>query len=117
MNETFFDVDRGNRLKVERQRLGFTQKRVCELAGTHVPTWVRYEKGQAFNVDFSDVLQKLGFDMVFVIFNQRMRPMNLDDSEQMLLRIFRSVSLDQRSAFLKMAQVFAQCNPAEAGDQ
>jgi transcriptional regulator with XRE-family HTH domain len=116
MNETIFNVERGLRLKIERQRLGFTQKRICDLAGTHVPTWVRYEKGQAFNTTMCDVLSGLGFDMIFVVFNQRQTASDLSESEQVLLRLYHSIDPNQYAAFMKMAQVFAQCNPLKLAD-
>lgn len=112
MIETFLNAERGNRLRQERQRLGLTQKKVCELASTHVPTWVRYEKGQAFSTDVCETLQGLGFDMIFVVFGQRKSASDLSESEQLLLRLFHSIHTTQQDAFIKMAQTFALCNPA-----
>lgn len=112
MNETFFDSARGQRLIDERKRLRLTQVKACEIASTHVPTWIRYEKGQLFKLDIVEPLERAGFDMMYVIFNVR-KNNDLPESEQLLLRLFRSLLPEQRDGFIKLAQGFVLAHQQE----
>lgn len=81
----------GERLRSERERLGYSEEQISQLLGIPVDTYIRFEEGEADPGIFRmPRLFAIGFDIQFIITDERHIP-GLE--EDMLLKKFRTLSL------------------------
>lgn len=103
MNNSFIDLNRGQRLKEERTRAGFTQKQIAEDIGIREQSWIRYEKkGEPFDLRVVASLTQKGFDMQYVIFGIK-NELNPEQTE--LLRIFNSLNDEAKKKAVDLISV------------
>lgn len=108
MDDMFSAEMRASRLKEERKRLKFIQKKCAEIVDVREATWIRFEKyGEPLNQDHIYALQGAGFDMPFVVFGIR-----IDESlkevkpEQFeLLRLLNQVDESKQAKIIQMIQL------------
>ena len=109
INDNF--LERGARLKAERNRLKLTQSEMAEIIGKAVGSIVRYEKqGDPLNQNQLIALQDVGFDTFYITFGQRLA--NLTEDEYQILEAFRSIKEEAKLGFIGMAKAYAQTNAA-----
>ncbi len=78
------------RLKAERERLGFSEKQIAQLIGIPIEKYQTVEAGDCDPGLFCMArLTACGFDVNFIITNERLRPLQ-EESE--LLQRFRELS-------------------------
>lgn len=76
----------GQRLRSERKRLGLSQAAVQKEAAISKTTQIKYEAGEGNpGIDYLQAIQRLGFDIPFVVTGQRGNNVN---AEQRLLLTF-----------------------------
>ena len=81
----------GNRLKEERERLGYSEIQVAQLLGIPIDAYIRFEEGLADpGIYRMPRLSSIGFDVLYIITEERHIP-GLE--EDLLLQKFRSLSL------------------------
>lgn len=86
----------GERLRTERERLGFSETQIAHLLGVPLENYQQQESGEAdISVFNLNRLAGCGFDVLFISTEERYKPMQ-DESE--LLRRFRELSLRGRSS-------------------
>lgn len=111
MDLSFIDIDRGQRLKEERRRIGIIQVKAAMIADVKEQTWVRYEKrGEPFDLKVVQLLEAHGFDMIYVIFNVRKSSICVEPEQQELLRLYSNVKPDQQEGLLILARTFAMAH-------
>ncbi len=80
----------GERLRTERERLGYTELQIAQLLGVPLERYQEYEEGKEdpgiFNMPR---LRDCGFDIMFVITSERHNPI---EEESELLARFRELS-------------------------
>lgn len=80
----------GERLRTERERLGYTELQIAQLLGVPFERYQEYEEGKEdpgiFNMPR---LRDCGFDIMFVITSERHNPI---EEESELLARFRELS-------------------------
>ena len=82
----------GNRLREERERLGFTQQEFAEQAGIKRVTQFLYEKEESFpSYRYLTAIAENGVDMHYLFFGRRKRLGRLDFSPDILIDIYRVV--------------------------
>ena len=80
----------GNRLKEERERLGYSVQ-IAQLLGIPIDAYIRFEEGLADpGIYRMPRLSSIGFDVLYIITEERHIP-GLE--EDVLLQKFRSLSL------------------------
>ncbi|WP_180134531.1 helix-turn-helix domain-containing protein [Acinetobacter sp. YH12070] len=103
INEKF--LERGARLKAERNRLKLTQPEMAEIIGKAVGSIVRYEKhGDALNQDQLIALSNAGFDVFYITFG--LRADTLSEPEHEIVTAYRSLGDDAKVAFVKMVKAY-----------
>lgn len=86
----------GQRLKEERERLGYQPIQIAQLIGVPEEEYVSQEMGESDPGIFNMTkLHSCGFDVMFIITGTRYRPVQ-EESE--LLRRFRDLSLKGRNS-------------------
>lgn len=80
----------GERLRTERERLGYTELQIAQLLGVPLEMYQKYELGQEDPGIFRmPRLNDCGFDILFVITSERHNPV---EEESELLARFRELS-------------------------
>lgn len=75
----------GERLKLERERLFFTQEKLAEYGGVLKRSQVNYEKGDRFpDAKYLEGVAKAGVDVLYVLTGQRSGPSAADVPVQQL---------------------------------
>ncbi|KJZ07802.1 hypothetical protein TW85_24720 [Marinomonas sp. S3726] len=94
--------DFGGRLREERERLGFSQEQLGAIGGVKKLAQLKYEKGERKpDVGYLSAVEKVGVDYVFVISGKRRDlPSTIPTDEQLLLDVYRSLSLVKRREIL-----------------
>lgn len=86
----------GERLKAERERLGFNELQIAQLLGVALEDYQKIEEGELDpGIFVMPRLSACGFEINFIILGERLHPLK-DESE--LLRRFRELSLKGRSS-------------------
>lgn len=100
----------GERLKQERERLGFIQEKLADLLGTTKKTVIDYEKGNTSpKADFLARIAELGGDVTYIITGNRTvireerSGYNLNPEQKALLDNFEHCSEEDRNAIKRMA--------------
>ena len=85
----------GDRLRFERERLGYTELQIAQLLGIPLETYQRFEAGETDPGIFRmPRLFAIGFDILFIIADERHIP---GVEEDVLLKKFRTLSLKGRA--------------------
>lgn len=80
----------GERLRTERERLGYTELQIAQLLGIPLEMYQKYEEGQEDPGIFRmPRLNDCGFDVLFIITSERHNPI---EQESELLARFRELS-------------------------
>lgn len=80
----------GERLRTERERLGYTELQIAQLLGVPLEMYQKYELGQEDPGIFRmPRLNDCGFDILFIITSERHNPV---EEESELLTRFRELS-------------------------
>lgn len=67
-----FFMNLGDRLREERERLGYTQPAFADVAGAKKHAQINWEKGAAFpNAAALEAWSKVGLDVLYVVTGQR----------------------------------------------
>ncbi|ATU46292.1 hypothetical protein CS557_12695 [Acinetobacter junii] len=111
MERNFISLDRGNRLKSERKRMGLTQKAAAEVVDMKEQSWVRFEKrGEPFDLRVIQALEEIGFDMMFVVFG-----IKKDDSLETvkpehfeILRLFNQADENKQAKIIQMIRLMVE---------
>ena len=85
----------GDRLREERERLGYTQPAFAEVAGAKKHAQINWEKGAAFpNAAALEAWSKVGLDVLYVVTGQRSQPVPaqalLPEGDRILLDNFHA---------------------------
>lgn len=88
----------GERLKEERERLGFNQTAFGAVGGVQKQAQIKYEKGERSpDADYLAALSKVGADVLYIVTSQRSSD-SLADDENDLLSKFRAAPLAVKAA-------------------
>ena len=106
----------GERLREERERLGFNQSEFAVLAQTTRKTLFNWESGDASpNAAALAGWAKLGLDVLYVVTGERQASQPVADaSEQLLLENFRRCKLDAKQTLLQSSVLFAAGIPTSS---
>lgn len=86
MNESI-----GKRLKEERERIGFTQSQLGDIANKGKTTVISWERGSAFpNADFLQIAAQYGIDTNYIITGQKLENIATTSYELAFLRNCRA---------------------------
>lgn len=101
----------GNRLREERERLGFNQTDLATLGGASKNSQYNYEKGDRHpDTAYLAAVAEKGVDVLYVITGKRL-PIQSDSlsvEEADLLTAYRAVSEGDRQVLGRIAHVLAQ---------
>lgn len=97
-------MDLGERLRAERERLGYSQTKFAELASSSKHAQINWEKGVAApNALALNAWAKEGLDVLFVVIGQRSNvptSSHLPPDEQLLLEAYRGMAARARKELL-----------------
>lgn len=98
------NISLGDRLKAERERLGYTQTEFAELAGASKRSQIGWEQGRsAPDANALAAWLEEGLDVIFVLSGQRTNvssSRHLPPDEQLLLEAYRSLNPAARKELL-----------------
>ena len=84
----------GERLREERDRLGYSEQHIAQLLGIPIDAYIRFEVGDSDPGIFRmPRLSSIGCDVLYIITNERHVP---GREEDVLLQKFRALSLKGR---------------------
>lgn len=90
----------GDRLREEREQLGFNQTAFGAVGGVQKQAQLKYEKGERFpGADYLEAVAKVGADVQYIVTGVRC-PGALSDDESELVARFRKAPLALRAATL-----------------
>lgn len=101
----------GERLKMAREDLGFSQKDLAEKCGVTMRSQRNYEKGERQpDAAYLAALAALGADVLYVLTGQRSQvtETELKPDEEALLDNYRHTSKDQQAIIKATSDAFAQ---------
>jgi len=99
----------GERLRAERERLGFTEKQIAQLIGIPQATYQKVESGEHDPGMFAlSRLASCGFDANFIITAERLKPLQ---EENELLQRFRELSLKGKSSIFMTLDALERLAP------
>ncbi|MCL6619462.1 MAG: helix-turn-helix domain-containing protein [Thermomonas hydrothermalis] len=82
------DIERGRRLKEERERLGLSQTSMASLANASKGSQILYEKGKPPTADYLKAIAAAGADVTYILTGRRERPASeLTDRARLLAAI------------------------------
>lgn len=101
----------GERLKEERDRLGFNQTAFGAIGGVLKQAQLKYEKGERFpGADYLAAVGKVGADVQYIVTGERC-PGALSADEDDLIRHFRSAPLAVKAAMMAAGAAGAAPTP------
>lgn len=108
----------GDRLKEERERLGFNQTEFSAVAGASKNSQYNYEKGdRSPDANYLAAIAEKGVDILYVVTGER-KPQAADsitaDASE-LLKLFEHVGDADRQVLMRMASAFASVAVLGAG--
>jgi len=90
----------GERLKEEREQLGFNQTAFGAIGGVQKQAQLKYEKGERYpGADYLAAVAKVGADVQYIVTGVRC-PDSLSDDESELVARFRKAPLAVRASTL-----------------
>ncbi|MEQ6331505.1 helix-turn-helix domain-containing protein [Pseudomonas chengduensis] len=115
------DSSLGDRLKAERERLGYTQTEFADLAGASKRSQIGWEQGRsAPDANALAAWLTEGLDVVFVLSGQRTNvasTRHLPPDEQLLLEVYQGMAAPARKALLAdLLTVGKKPRPKAAGE-
>ena len=111
MERNFISLDRGDRLRSERKRIGLTQKAAADEVNMKEQSWVRFEKrGEPFDLRVLQALEEIGFDMMYVVFgikkNESLKTVQPEHIE--ILRLLDQVDENKQAKIMKMIHLMVE---------
>lgn len=101
--------ERGERLRLERSKLGLSQKDFAALFDKKWMAVLRYEKGErVMNQEDLEALGREGVDVWFLLTGERSRPDLLTDDAKELLKLWDQVDPAQHATLLTLVRNFAE---------
>ncbi len=101
--------ERGERLRLERSKLGLSQKDFAALFDKKWMAVLRYEKGErVMNQEDLEALRQAGVDVWFLLTGERTQPDLLSDDAKELLKLWDSVEPSQRETLMTLVRNFAE---------
>lgn len=100
----------GDRLKEERERLGFSQTEFAAVAGASKNSQYNYEKGdRSPDADYLAAIAARGVDILYVVTGERKRQAadSISDDASEFLEVYERINGDDRQVLLRMASAFA----------
>ncbi|HTF98655.1 MAG TPA: helix-turn-helix transcriptional regulator [Cellvibrio sp.] len=92
----------GDRLREERERLGFSQSAFAGLAETTKKSQIDYEKGITFpKANYLEVIAKVGADIQFIVTGMRVAN-RLEPAEQLFLEKYRACTPQIQNVALRV---------------
>lgn len=108
----------GDRLKEERERLGFSQTEFSAVAGASKNSQYNYEKGdRSPDANYLAAVAEKGVDILYVVTGER-KPQAADSigAEALeFLKLYEDVGEADRQVLLRMASAFASVAGSTAG--
>ena len=99
----------GERLRTERERLGYTELQIAQLLGVPLQTYQKYEEGQEDPGIFRmPRLNDCGFDILFIITSERHNP--IEEENEVLAR-FRDLSNRGRNSIFMTLDALERLAP------
>ena len=99
----------GERLRTERERLGYTELQIAQLLGVPLEVYQKYELGQEDTGIFRmPRLNDCGFDILFIITSERHNPI---EEESELLARFRELSSRGRDSIFMTLDALERLAP------
>lgn len=99
----------GERLRTERERLGYTELQIAQLLGVPLEIYQKYELGQEDPGIFRmPRLNDCGFDILFIITSERHNPI---EEESELLARFRELSSRGRDSIFMTLDALERLAP------
>ena len=99
----------GERLRTERDRLGYTELQIAQLLGVPLEMYQKYELGQEDPGIFRmPRLNDCGFDILFIITSERHNPV---EEESELLARFRELSNRGRNSIFMTLDALERLAP------
>mgnify|MGYP000327870812 FL=1 len=99
----------GERLRTERERLGYTELQIAQLLGVPLEMYQKYELGQEDPGIFRmPRLNDCGFDILFIITSERHNPI---EEESELLARFRELSSRGRDSIFMTLDALERLAP------
>ena len=99
----------GERLRTERERLGYTELQIAQLLGVPFQTYQKYEEGQEDpGILRMPRLNDCGFDILFIITSERHNPI---EEENELLARFRELSNRGRNSIFMTLDALERLAP------
>ncbi|WP_156137215.1 helix-turn-helix domain-containing protein [Tepidimonas taiwanensis] len=80
------NIDRGMRIKEERERLGLSQVAFAARAGASKGSQILYEKGKPPTAEYLEGIAAIGADVLYILTGRRERPA-LEDHERLVAAI------------------------------
>jgi transcriptional regulator with XRE-family HTH domain len=112
--ETFVGI--GERLKEERERLGFNQTEFAAKAGASKNSQYNYEKGERSpDAAYLAAVAEKGVDVLYVVTGER-RPMTVDSinaDAARLIEVYERIGELDRELLFRMAAAFAKAASVE----
>lgn len=104
MEDGLLDLNRGNRLRLERKKFkGLTQKAAAGIADIGEQSWIRFEKrGEPFDLKVVHHLEKYGFDMMYVIFGI---PKKIQPDQTELIELYNCADKNQKEKIIQMIRL------------
>lgn len=100
---------RGDRIRIERSRLGLSQSEFASLIDKQKMAVFRYEKGErVMGQDDLEALNKAGVDVYYLITGERNQPNLLSDDAKEMLKLWDSVEPSQRDTLMTLVRNFAE---------
>ncbi|HBZ57526.1 MAG TPA: transcriptional regulator [Sutterella sp.] len=99
----------GERIRDERERLGYTELQIAQLLGIPLETYQAQERGESDPGLFSlPRLEACGFDILFIVTGERNKPVQ-EESE--LLQRFRELSAKGRASIFMTLDALERLAP------
>lgn len=92
------------RLRLERERLGYSQRKLATELGITQQTQFKYEKAQSVpNLDYLDAVRKLGFNVLFILGYENASliqdaPLNKEEFVDISVNAYKDVELSNLDA-------------------
>ncbi|HAT4498765.1 MULTISPECIES: helix-turn-helix domain-containing protein [Serratia] len=102
----------GDRLRLERERLGHTQTEMAKISGVAFRTYCDYEAGKTEpKASLFEAIHKAGADVMYILTGQRSSPQNISMEEQKLVENYRAMDDAARLNIQAVGDSFAQSKP------
>jgi transcriptional regulator with XRE-family HTH domain len=88
----------GDRLREERERLGYNQTQLAVIGDTTKKSQIDYEKGNSYpKGNYLEAVSKLGIDVQYIITGQR-STLSLTEEENELINLWRKANIHAKHA-------------------